>query len=47
MPWWQFLVAMGQWGQEHQGLMLTFWGAVVVVLGGREVARLLHRRTRL
>jgi hypothetical protein len=45
-PSWQFLVSLGQWAQDHQGLMLALWGTVVVVLGGREVLRLLARRGR-
>jgi len=45
-PFIQLLVSLGQWEHEHQGLMLAFWGTIVVVLGGREVLRLLARRGR-
>jgi hypothetical protein len=43
-PYVQFLVSLGQWAQDHQVLMLAFWGTVLVVLGGREVLRLVARR---
>jgi len=46
MLYWQFLLAVGQWAQEHAALMLACWGTIVVVLGGREVLRLLVRRHR-
>jgi hypothetical protein len=46
-PYFQFLVSVGQWAQEHKALILAFWGTVIVVLGGREVRRFLARRPRL
>ena len=46
-PYFQFLVSIGQWAQEHQALLLAFWGTVIVVLGGREMLRFVARRTRL
>jgi hypothetical protein len=46
-PSFQFLVSVGQWAQEHQALILAFWGTVVFVLGGRELVRFFARRPRL
>jgi hypothetical protein len=43
----QFIVSVGAWAQDHQALMLAFWGTIIVVLGGREIARFFARRPRL
>jgi hypothetical protein len=45
-PYWHFLMTVGEWAQEHHALMLVCWGTIVVVLGGREVLRLMARRMR-
>jgi hypothetical protein len=45
-PFWEFLVTLGAWSQEHSTSMLLFWAVVAVVFGGRELGRLLARRKR-